>query len=254
MTLDELAPAIHKSRATLSKYERGEISIDIDTLYELANLVRDDPQVVLLHDLCNTAQLVFRPHPAGGVLRIAPEHQLAGRVCTLLLEVLKIHLKGAVRVLLERKKQSAHACVLGSMEEAAIGRSVHQDLFILRAERLSELVQCRDDAGAEAQLLFRKAPVIVIFSPLAEGIIAVVREHARITENAAIQTLTHRIHDLRSNGKLHISDPHMLKTAFSCAGKRKSAGQHPDHPGRDAEGCPADEPDQRREFTRLLFA
>lgn len=35
MTLDELAPAIHKSRATLSKYERGEISIDIDTLYEL---------------------------------------------------------------------------------------------------------------------------------------------------------------------------------------------------------------------------
>ena len=34
MTLDELAPAIHKSRATLSKYERGEISIDIDTLYE----------------------------------------------------------------------------------------------------------------------------------------------------------------------------------------------------------------------------
>ena len=37
MTLDELAPAIHKSRATLSKYERGEISIDIDTLYELSN-------------------------------------------------------------------------------------------------------------------------------------------------------------------------------------------------------------------------
>ena len=51
MTLDELALAIHKSRATLSKYERGEISIDIDTLYELANLVRDDPQVVLIHDL-----------------------------------------------------------------------------------------------------------------------------------------------------------------------------------------------------------
>ncbi len=36
MTLEELAQAIHKSRATLSKYERGEISMDIDTLYELA--------------------------------------------------------------------------------------------------------------------------------------------------------------------------------------------------------------------------
>jgi transcriptional regulator with XRE-family HTH domain len=37
MTLDELALAIHKSRSTLSKYERGDISVDIDTLYELAN-------------------------------------------------------------------------------------------------------------------------------------------------------------------------------------------------------------------------
>ena len=37
MTLDELAQAIHKSRATLSKYERGEISVDIETLYELAS-------------------------------------------------------------------------------------------------------------------------------------------------------------------------------------------------------------------------
>ena len=37
MTLDELASAIHKSRATLSKYEHGDISIDIQTLYDLAH-------------------------------------------------------------------------------------------------------------------------------------------------------------------------------------------------------------------------
>lgn len=37
MTLEELASAIHKSKSTLSKYEKGEISIDIDTLYELAD-------------------------------------------------------------------------------------------------------------------------------------------------------------------------------------------------------------------------
>ena len=36
MTLDELASAVHKSRATLSKYERGEISMDIETLYDIA--------------------------------------------------------------------------------------------------------------------------------------------------------------------------------------------------------------------------
>ena len=37
MTLNELAAAIHKSRATLSKYEHGDIAIDIQTLYDLAH-------------------------------------------------------------------------------------------------------------------------------------------------------------------------------------------------------------------------
>ena len=36
MTLQELADAISKSRATVSKYENGEIIIDIVTLYEIA--------------------------------------------------------------------------------------------------------------------------------------------------------------------------------------------------------------------------
>jgi len=37
MTLDELAAAIYKSRATVSKYEKGEIVIDIETLYAIAD-------------------------------------------------------------------------------------------------------------------------------------------------------------------------------------------------------------------------
>ena len=37
MTLEELAAEIHKSKAAVSKYERGEISIDIETLYEIAD-------------------------------------------------------------------------------------------------------------------------------------------------------------------------------------------------------------------------
>ena len=39
MTLQDLADAIHKSRATVSKYENGEITIDIQTLYEIANVL-----------------------------------------------------------------------------------------------------------------------------------------------------------------------------------------------------------------------
>lgn len=37
LTLDELSALICKSKSTLSKYEKGEISVDIETLYELAD-------------------------------------------------------------------------------------------------------------------------------------------------------------------------------------------------------------------------
>ena len=35
-TLRELAARIHKSKATLSKYENGEITLDVETLFDLA--------------------------------------------------------------------------------------------------------------------------------------------------------------------------------------------------------------------------
>ena len=40
MTLQDLADAIHKSRATICKYENGEISIDIETLYEISQVLQ----------------------------------------------------------------------------------------------------------------------------------------------------------------------------------------------------------------------
>ena len=39
MTLEELAAEIHKSKATVSKYEKGEIAVDIETLYEIADVL-----------------------------------------------------------------------------------------------------------------------------------------------------------------------------------------------------------------------
>lgn len=39
MTLQQLADAIHKSRATVSKYENGEITLDVETLYEIAEVL-----------------------------------------------------------------------------------------------------------------------------------------------------------------------------------------------------------------------
>ncbi|MEA4955335.1 MAG: helix-turn-helix transcriptional regulator [Pseudoflavonifractor sp.] len=47
MTLEDLASAIHKSKATLCKYEWGEISIDVETLYDLADALRIHPEQFL---------------------------------------------------------------------------------------------------------------------------------------------------------------------------------------------------------------
>lgn len=37
LTLQQLADCIHKSRASMSKYETGEITLDIETLYDISN-------------------------------------------------------------------------------------------------------------------------------------------------------------------------------------------------------------------------
>ena len=40
LTLEEAAAKIGRSKSTLSKYEKGEIALDLETLYALAELYR----------------------------------------------------------------------------------------------------------------------------------------------------------------------------------------------------------------------
>jgi transcriptional regulator with XRE-family HTH domain len=40
LTLDELSNILHKSKSTVSKYEKGEISVDVETLYEIADALQ----------------------------------------------------------------------------------------------------------------------------------------------------------------------------------------------------------------------
>ena len=49
MTLEELAAAVCKSKATLSKYEKGDIVIDIETLYEIADALEIHIDQLLVH-------------------------------------------------------------------------------------------------------------------------------------------------------------------------------------------------------------
>ena len=46
-TLLALAEKIHKSKATLSKYETGEIAVDVETLFEIAEALEITPQQLL---------------------------------------------------------------------------------------------------------------------------------------------------------------------------------------------------------------
>ena len=50
MTIKELAYIINKSKSTVSKYEKGEISIDIETLYEIVDAIN-----------IHIEQLLYRP-------------------------------------------------------------------------------------------------------------------------------------------------------------------------------------------------
>lgn len=49
MTLSDLSKLINKNIATISKYEKGEIVIDIETLYEIAGALHLTPDQLLYH-------------------------------------------------------------------------------------------------------------------------------------------------------------------------------------------------------------
>lgn len=49
LTVQELADRICKSKATVSKYESGKISLDLDTLFDIAQVLQAPPRAVIIH-------------------------------------------------------------------------------------------------------------------------------------------------------------------------------------------------------------
>ncbi len=64
MTLQELASVICKSKATLSKYESGEISVDMDTFYNLAEALHVHPEQLLYNKTDMSEALEHEVNPA----------------------------------------------------------------------------------------------------------------------------------------------------------------------------------------------
>lgn len=71
MTLQQMADAIHKSRATVCKYENGEISVDAATLYEISRAL-----CVPLSQLVTCQEPAMEPlPPETGVVQNSPFFQ-----------------------------------------------------------------------------------------------------------------------------------------------------------------------------------
>ncbi|MCD8161085.1 MAG: helix-turn-helix transcriptional regulator [Clostridiales bacterium] len=64
MTLEELASEICKSKATVSKYEKGEIAVDIETLYEIADALHVHVEQLLYQRPERAALPVAEHHPS----------------------------------------------------------------------------------------------------------------------------------------------------------------------------------------------
>ena len=62
LTLQDLADAIHKSRATVCKYENGEIAVDIETLYEISQVLQVSMTQLTAYLPESTKQVLSAPH------------------------------------------------------------------------------------------------------------------------------------------------------------------------------------------------
>lgn len=66
LTLQDLADLIHKSRATVSKYETGEISVDLETLYEIAGALEVTAKELIALPPQRKEPQVLNSSPGGG--------------------------------------------------------------------------------------------------------------------------------------------------------------------------------------------
>ena len=64
MTLEEMSAVICKSKSTISKYEKGEIAVDIETLYELADALHIHVEQLLYCRPNRTVIQALNNHPA----------------------------------------------------------------------------------------------------------------------------------------------------------------------------------------------
>ena len=87
---------------------------------------------------------------------VAPEDQLAVGIGASGLKVLPVHGEPALFVPPERGEEDLPAGVLGGVEKIAVGGGVEKHLLAGGAQVLRQLIERRNDAGGDAELLLRR--------------------------------------------------------------------------------------------------
>lgn len=86
MTLQDLADAIHKSRATVCKYENGDISVDIETLYEISQIL----QVSMSQLTTGLPETASKPSNAPGKGQKSPFFRHSGYIFTFTMDAISV--------------------------------------------------------------------------------------------------------------------------------------------------------------------
>ena len=125
LTLQQLADAIHKSRATICKYENGDISMDIETLYEISQVLQVSvPQLTDIGRLQEEAD-----HSSAYAARKSPFFQAKmlyfyfydGRYNRMKDGVINIH---------EKEENGSYRATLSICSVSGNGRDLYSDMLI----------------------------------------------------------------------------------------------------------------------------
>lgn len=119
MTLQDLADAIHKSRATICKYENGDISVDIETLYEISQIL----QVSMSQLTSGLPETASKPSNAPGKRSKKPFFRHRGYIFTSTMDAISVQ-RMASSIIYEKKGESGkYEATLTICSVSANGRS-----------------------------------------------------------------------------------------------------------------------------------
>lgn len=93
---------------------------------------------MLLHDFRYPLQFFLCPHSAGGVMGVAPEHQLHQRVCRFFGKIIKINRKVAVFTILQIGADIFHTVIFCGMLKIAIRRCNQLEPFHSLSAKIPE--------------------------------------------------------------------------------------------------------------------